>query len=265
MRVTFDSNVWRPIVTPHKFPQDAAQPDFQAILASIKSGQIKAFLSETTFTLEAVERKNRKAFFGAYKLKARISEQESDDGSVRLQINLAPDPSLHAKNSFHLTTHWGDAQPLGFKLLRCNRLAGVVNFDVKNEDFAPDDRVEINKRQEEFGRCSRAIEAAGCGIEHLKAIGKKYSQGKPWLDGIAIAPDTEEPEIIKAVAEWADGDAVACHYAYGNDYFCTKDEAKAAGSHSILSSGNRTSLLQQFNIQFVTPARLALLLQSKQS
>jgi hypothetical protein len=41
------------------------------------------------------------------------------------------------------------------------------------------------------------------------------------------------------VSEWADGDAVAAHIAYGNDIFCTQDQGKSAGGPSILDEGIR--------------------------
>ena len=55
----------------------------------------------------------------------------------------------------------------------------------------------------------------------------------------------------------AAGDAVAAHYGYGNDFFCTRDLAKAAGPNSVMSQTNRQWLASDFKITFVTPEQLA--------
>ena len=38
--------------------------------------------------------------------------------------------------------------------------------------------------------------------------------------------------------EWADGDSVAAHYAYGNDIFCSEDFGKGASNPSALDASN---------------------------
>jgi hypothetical protein len=62
------------------------------------------------------------------------------------------------------------------------------------------------------------------------------------------------------VAEWADADTIAAHYAYGNDVFCTLDAAKAEnkrGEPAIFDSDNRAWLTENFGIQVGTLAQLA--------
>ena len=63
-------------------------------------------------------------------------------------------------------------------------------------------------------------------------------------------------KIAKAFAEWADGDTVAAHYAYRNDYICTNDIGRSAGSRSIFSSNNRAWLKDNFGIEIITPKEL---------
>lgn len=50
--------------------------------------------------------------------------------------------------------------------------------------------------------------------------------------------------------DWADADAIAAHYAYGNDIFCTNDIAKGAGSNSVMSADNRKELENEYCIEF---------------
>ncbi len=146
--------------------------------------------------------------------------------------------------------------------MRIPRIAGVVNPDLKPSHYAAESRFSAHERQERCGEISRRIEAKGCGIAHVKSIGNNHANGKPWIDGIKTAPLTEEESIIKAIAEWADGDAVSAHHAYGNDFFCTRDAAKAAGTTSVLSRPNQSWLSQDFNVVFVTPEALAKILTS---
>jgi hypothetical protein len=69
--------------------------------------------------------------------------------------------------------------------------------------------------------------------------------------------DHEHKEIQKAVGEWADGDSIAAHIAYGNDFFCTGDEGKSAEGTSILDSDNRKWLEASYGLQFITLRDLA--------
>ncbi len=70
----------------------------------------------------------------------------------------------------------------------------------------------------------------------------------------------EKHEVARAVAEWADADSIAAHYAYRNDFFCTLDSAKAEtkrGDPAISDADNRAWLSENFGIRFVTLIRLA--------
>jgi len=60
MIVTFDSNVWRKIASPMNFPKDPEQKINEKLNLLVKQGQIKGYLSETIFTLEAIKRIDRK-------------------------------------------------------------------------------------------------------------------------------------------------------------------------------------------------------------
>jgi endonuclease YncB( thermonuclease family) len=133
----------------------------------------------------------------------------------------------------------------------------VQNPDLEEELLLPiSDDVS-----EKFGECVDDIEQRGCGLRQLQEIAKKYvSPGKPWIEGIVNAPDSENSSIAKAVAEWADGDTVALHYAYGNDYVCTRDVAKSAGEESVFSSANMIFLERKYGIKSITPEELANLL-----
>lgn len=88
---------------------------------------------------------------------------------------------------------------------------------------------------------------------HQGACLQYAPKGAHWQSGLPLIPDNETMRFAKAVAEWADGDSIAAHYAYGNDLFCTRDMGKTAGAASVLSLNNRRWLETQFGIEFVSP------------
>ena len=63
MRVTFDSNVYRRVVAPAKFPQDSHRADILLIHKSLQEGFLQGFLCESIVTLEAVRRAYRGDYF----------------------------------------------------------------------------------------------------------------------------------------------------------------------------------------------------------
>ena len=67
--------------------------------------------------------------------------------------------------------------------------------------------------------------------------------------------------VSRAIAEWADGDAIAAHYGYGMDYFCTEDEGRNAHGPSVLDATNRAWLQGEFGIKFVSLDEIAALLE----
>jgi hypothetical protein len=79
----------------------------------------------------------------------------------------------------------------------------------------------------------------------------------PWFKALGATQDVhEEREVARAIAEWSDGDSIAAHYGYANDFFCSADIGKSA-KNSVLSPGNRTWLTTVFGIRFVTLSELA--------
>ena len=255
MRITFDSNVWRIVASPDKFPNEKSIESFKKIRQAIIDGAILACLSETVFTLEAIKKQDRKEFFSSYKPKINFAEEEQN-GAIKISMSIGPDKQHHPGNNRYLSSHLQDALSIGIKLLRCPRISGVINPDIEGCYFLTDDVVAIGKRQDDFATVGREIETQNAGIYHIKSIGHKYNSTK-WIDGIRSAPDSEKSNIAKAVAEWADGDSVAAHVAYGNTLFCTRDIAKSSGDNSVLSQRNKEWMTEKYNVEFVTPEELA--------
>lgn len=252
--VTFDSNVWRAAADPARFPNNPEHAALLTINAAIKSGRIEAVLSETVFSLEGITKADRKNFLVGYRPRPTVEEEELPDGTIKWSFSLGPEKAAHPGNNSYLASHLNDALAAGFKLMRCPRIAGIQNPDLKDEWFISTSSAYANK----FGEVSRRLEKAGAGIAQIKAIGNKYARpAEPWFEGLAKAPSIEDGAIAKAVAEWADADSVAAHVAYGNGFFCTNDAAVAAGSMSTFSTANRTWLEADYGVKFVTPTELA--------
>lgn len=258
LRVTFDSNVWRIVADPGKFPREPSRACFETINQALHTNQLLACLAETIFTLEGVKRTDRKEFFASYVPAFGFVPEILPDGQMSISMSIEPDPNHHPGNNRILAAHLRDALDLGFRLLRCPRIAVFKNPDILEHFFLADTEVPMGKRQDTFARCVREIESRGCGIAHLKEIGMQYAgRNQSWQYGIANAPDGQEGRISKAFGEWADGDSVAAHIAYANRYFCTRDIAKSGGPNSILAPRNRSWLTTTYNTEFVTPEELA--------
>lgn len=255
--VTFDSNVWRPVGDPSRFPNDPMHSAFKKINEALRLGQIEGRLSETVFTLEGIARADRKNLLSGYKPRIDIIPEVLPNGSIHLRFSIGPDRSAHPGNNSFLDSHLTDALALGFMLMRCHRVAGIINPDIKEEWYvqASSPSSDIANK---FGEVSQVIEATGAGIAWVKSIGNIHARPvEHWTTGLANAPASEDKAIASAVAEWADADTVSAHVAYGNHYICTRDAAKAAGQNSVFSPINRVWLEKDYGVQFISPEGLA--------
>ena len=255
--VTFDSNVWRPIASPAKFPKEADLETYEIIREAIISSKIVALLSETIFTIEQIKRTDRASFISSYKPNIDFDEKVNPDGSIALGFSIRPNQSAHPGLPQVVINHLNDARQIGFKLLHCPRIAGIVCRELQPSDYFTSKNTDGMNRNEMFGDFLRKIETAGFGKKQIQDIGNEYVvPGKTWYEGLALAPEQRNKEIASACSEWADGDSLAAHYSYKNTFFCTKDIGKSATSDSILDDSNRDWLLNEFGIKVVTPLEL---------
>ena len=255
MIVTFDSNVWRKIASPDNFPKD---PDFfinKKINALIKNNIINAYLSETIFTLEAIKRVDRKEFFKIYRPNIDIVTQDNSaiDGMINITFKMGPGKTNQPKLTDFLREHLNDAINAGFKIIRFPRIGGLVNAEVE-ECIHKFSDVELKNYLDKVFTVAKHIENLNSGYKWIENIGKKYDS--KILDGIGKAPDSENGDIAKAVAEWADGDTVACAVGINSDYICTNDRAKSAGNNSVFSKDIIELLANDYEFKIITPKEL---------
>jgi hypothetical protein len=253
MKITFDSNIWRKVASPDKFPKEPSIRDFRLIKEAIGQEKITPFLCETIFTLEAIQRKDRKDFFSDYSPKFNTKVQESENGMIELSFSMEPDPSAHPGNNPYLESYLKDSSEIGFKIIELPRISGVTNPDIDKYFYKHNDLAAYHDKVIVVGRKTEERQA---GIFHIKEIGLKYPC--QWTKGIEVAPDHEEGNIAKAIAEWADGDSVVCHIAVGGKYFCTRDNAQTAGDKSVLSQDNIEWLKKEYDFEIISPEDLSI-------
>jgi len=117
---------------------------------------------------------------------------------------------------------------------------------------------------EKIGKAMFEIEKRGFGKAQLESVAHKLALRLPEgghsffdLPDVPFTRD-DQGEVATAVAEWADGDTVACHIGYGNDLFCSGDKGGKTGTRSsILNKANREWLSGTYGLQFVYVQELA--------
>ena len=62
---------------------------------------------------------------------------------------------------------------------------------------------------------------------------------------------------MRAFSEWADGDSIAAHIAYGLDIFCSDDVGNSNSISSVLDNANRAWLSETYGVRFMTLEELA--------
>ena len=253
MKVTFDSNVWRKVATPQNFLKDENSKTYFSLREAIDKKKIIPFLSETIFTLEAIDRKERKKFFKSYK-PSFTSSISQENGAIQISGTFGPNLTAHKGNNEFLKEHLSDAVRLGFNIIGVPRIAGIVNSEILEQYKYQMQGEELEYYLEWVFKVGERIQDLKAGVYSIEQIGLKYHNG--WFVGVGLAPDSEDGNIASAISEWSDGDAVAAHIAIGGNYFCTLDNAKKAGSNSILGDKNVKILEREFNFRKVSPNEL---------
>lgn len=253
MKIMFDSNTWRIVSTPGKFPKEISISDFIKIRDAIITGKIDPYISETVFTIEAIKNIQRKEAISKRKPLIKTETTEKD-GGIATTFIIGPSKSNTFDLNPILKSHFDDAIKLGFKIVRLPRIGSFTNEEVEKSRYRlPESELEAyHTRVFEIGN---QIESHNAGFAHLKSIAATYGTGL--TEGISKAPASEEQSIIKAVAEWADGDSVAICIALDCDYFCTRDKAKKGGFDSVLSTPNIAWLKRDHGFEVVSPEDLS--------
>lgn len=241
--VTFDSNVWESIVDDTKRNNS---PVHQKIYDLINNNEITPYFFEGIVSLETIQKENRKVHIGGFK--PTISIQVGDE-EPRVSEGTPP-PEL----SEYLKINIPKAIKMGFKFIRTPRIGGH-GIDASADYVAKDINYPLEERLNRIFEVARFIESLWAGKGKLDND-IKQNHGNGMVEKTKNDTNLTNKQFAKDVAEWVDGDAIAAHYGYGIDYFCTNDKAGGAGANSIFSAANLTQVSQKYGIKVVSPNEL---------
>ncbi len=273
LRVTFDTNVLDLACRPERFPKDTRQPHLQKVREALAAGTIEGFYSVTMLTIEGIMRKDRASVFAGTQ-----TDSQSETHSVTHNADL-PDAIRTAVGNADVETvglnyvveqpdrqplhpefmaRMNAAQTLGVRVLKGIPRIGAYSLNDPENKFYLDNGqggalgAWINKAHGVAG----AIESRGLGFAQVKALGQAIAAGGPaqaWFQALKNAKDIhEERAVERAFSEWADGDAIAAHIAYGLDVFCSADVGNSNVTNSVLDPGNRSWLSATYGVKFMT-------------
>lgn len=148
------------------------------------------------------------------------------------------------------------AKDLGVRALKQVPRIGAFGIDDPTGEYylSNGDGEELGQWISKAHEVCASIENRGCGRAQVKALGlDKANASQVWYQGLKNAKDIhEERAIERAFSEWADGDAIASHIAYGIDVFCTGDVGNSNATKSVLDAGNRAWLTATYGIKFMS-------------
>jgi hypothetical protein len=262
MRVTFDTNALNDVISPETSQRGAnGTANGTKVRAAIEAGRVQGFFCETLVTLEGIRRRDRSDVLGSTRLHSEITS--TDRNTIAINISVLQD---RKPLDPEFTNKIQAAKALGLRALRSPARMGWIR--INDEDgtfFAPDgSTTELLDRMDKVNEMATTIAVRGLGQAIGVALGLQFlardgiSQPTLWFQGLRRAKSNgERQKVVRAVAEWADGDSVAAHYGYGIDLFCSEDFGKNASTASILDDDNRAWLTNTFGVQFATMAQLA--------
>jgi hypothetical protein len=258
MKVTFDTNVFQQVVEPKRCIEQSCHAACVAINAALKSGRINGYFSEAMISLDALTKNDKVDVVGSSRIMCRSYALNTPPLSVTIFIGRQ---SERREIPTEFLASLQKALDLGMRALIGPRLFGyslaIHGFGDKfYEPIAPErfvacadltNAVDSDLLSREVGR-AQAIKF-GCDF---------IAEGEWWPQGLErAAANGRHKQVRKIVNEWADGEAIAAHVGYGNDFFCTHDQARGAGQNSVLSKTHRNWLAEKYGVQFVTLHELA--------
>ena len=278
LRVTFDTNSLDPVCRPERFPKDHRQPLMRRVHDALTQGRIEGFYSVTMLTIEGVMRKDRATVFAGTRT---VTEPETTEFTKNADL---PDPVREIVGAADLETvrlelrvEQPDRKPLhpefvarvqaakavGVKALKAVPRVGAHHIKDPNGDYYlhPGEGDALKTWSKKACAVARAIEARGVGMAQIKELGLRLDEldiESLWFRSLDRAGDIHEKrEVQRAFAEWADGDSIAAHVAYGIDVFCSDDVGKSNAAGSILDHVNRAWLSKTYGVRFATLEELA--------
>jgi hypothetical protein len=277
MQVTFDTNVWNRMVFPERHVNNPNYLSLVAIKNAIRGGQLRGFISEGFGTVEAVKRADRAKFHAQNVPNVEVTNKSYGHGLHCMTIEIKANHSLHPGIGKEFEEELNEALAIGIKLLSTPYIGLPVPDRLRNNPHIYAEKVfETADYNERFGDVVRSIVDKGVGEGALPALAKEFTarldsprpaslSDRALIYGVyEYACDSglgkEKRQIEKAFAESADGDLVAAHIAFGNDYLCTEDRGGTAVSPSIFDAENRAWLKTEYGVEILNVQQVAHLL-----
>ena len=237
-----DSNVWERLIDPKSYPD---KPLYEILNQKVfpLHNDTELFITTVIFDLESIQRKDRLKELKTYKPKQSCTTS-SKNSWVELSFTIGPEEYCFPPNEW-LEQRAQLAFDAGIKVVSDSR----VGFPPINPLRT---RATISFTEEENEAMSEAAdyieEKLSAGIYAFRKFIDKYSIriDRGILDMVRHVPDDKLKEFSETIAEWCDGDALAQCIGMNFDYFVTDDNAKSAGSESILSQKKRQDLMKRF-------------------
>jgi len=262
--ITFDSNVWENIVDTEKLAVHSNAEALTVIRQAVEAGLIACYISDTYVTLETPNSHQRASHFKEITnrvdrtepiVEARENVARVIFSELRIRQSFNQHPGLDEIKSTALVK----ALALGFRFINVPRIGWLRLEDDLYKPMEIDEQ-ELAARLAKTNKAVLAFEQKGLGSAHVWEKAKQAIQQNPDLklygQFLAFAHG-DSKKIPKAVAEWADGDALAAHYGHGHDVFCTLDNGRNAGTKSVLHKDHRQWLKEEFGLNICTPTELA--------
>jgi hypothetical protein len=277
-RITFDTNVLDLACRPERFPKDPRQPLMQKVNAALAGGQIKGFYSVTMLTIEGIMRKDRADVFAGTQTvlqpeTTHITKNADLPDAIRNEVGILDVETITRKlqvvqpgrKRLHpeVVARIEAAKALGFQVLKdVPRIGGFHTTDPAGKYYL--DRggdAGLAAWIAKVHEVGRAIDDKGVGYAQVKALGEQMAASNPasaWFRCLDQAADIhQERAVERAFGEWADGDSVAAHIAYGLDVFCSADVGHSNATNSVLDPVHRAWLTTTYGVRFMTFEDLA--------
>ena len=282
LRVTFDTNVLDLACRPERFPKDPRQPLMQKVQDALTSGQLEGFYSVTMLTIEGIIRQDRANVFAGTRtvmqpetthvtknadlpeeIRRKVGSDDVETIRVEFRVEQPDRKDLHPE----VVARMQAAKAMGVRVLKDVPRIGAFHMKEPTGEYylSPGEGEELQKWIGKVHEVAGAIAARGLGYAQVKALGETIAARDPesaWFRALDKAADIHEQRAIeRAFGEWADGDSIAAHVAYGLDVFCSADVGNSNATNSILDPINRAWLTATYGVRFMTFEELAASLQ----
>ena len=273
LRVTFDTNVLDYACRPERYPKDPRQPGLGRVRDALAEGLIEGFYPVTMLTVEGIQNADRAEVFAktqtvTHELPPAVTPNANLPDAVRQQvggggvetIGLTVQVTQTARKPLHpeVIKRMAAAKALGVRILKAPPRIGAFNIiDPTGEYYLPNgEDAELSAWIDTAHAVASAIEQRGVGFAQVKALGETIGTRDPgtlWFQALDQAKDAHEQNAVRrAFSEWADGDAIASHVAYGLDVFCSGDIGNSNAKNSVLDAENRAWLTATYGTRFMT-------------